>query len=296
MILTIGDSVCWGQGLAEAHKFDCLYAKAKALPFTRIAHSGAIIGAKTDSSPEVEDSEVPVGPPTVWQQVLAARDWSQIDLVLLNGGINDVSVTRILSPWTNTTQLKHWIDQFCNQAMAALLTTAAGQLTAPGARIAVLGYYPILSSQSGGSETQMRSLLEVYGVATSSVIAQNQFSFSALIPTIVNNCITFWNYSNAALQIAVNTANAAVKKNVCAFVPLPFTEANSMWAPQSLLWELNALLLPEDEVSGPREKACEALYGDVVHIPQWIQCARASAGHPDVKGAQAIADALVAAL
>jgi len=69
-----------------------------------------------------------------------------------------------------------------------------------------------------------------------------------------------------------------------------------MWALQSLLWELTPLLLPENEVSNSLGNACEAFYGDLVHLPQWIQCARASAGHPTVEGAARIAAALSAAL
>jgi len=69
-----------------------------------------------------------------------------------------------------------------------------------------------------------------------------------------------------------------------------------MWAPQSRLWQLGPLLEPEDEVASARTTQCEQRYGDLVHIPQWIQCVRASAGHPNVAGAQAIADAILVKL
>jgi lysophospholipase L1-like esterase len=295
MILTIGDSVCWGQGLKEEHKFDSLFAKAKGVPLVRVAHSGAVIGTPHDSSTEIEDGEIPVGSPSVWQQVLAQKDWSQVEIVVLNGGINDVSLTRILNPATGTSHLTALVNQFCNKGMHDLLAATAGKLTLPSARIAVVGYYPILTSQSGHTELQFRSLLELHGIGTSSVIA-DKFSVGDLVPPVINNCLTFWNVSNDALQAAVNAVNGTLGRNACVFVKLPFTEANAMWAPQSLLWELTLLLSPEDEVSDPREKACEDLYGDLVHIPQWIQCDRASAGHPSVEGAAKIADALVTAL
>ena len=116
----------------------------------------------------------------------------------------------------------------------------------------------------------------------------------ALIPTIVDNCMTFWKSSDVAFQAAIDAVNAKLGRSVCVFVKLPFAENNAMWALQSLLWELTPLLSPEDEVSGPRGAACEALYGDVVHIPQWITCVRASAGHPKVEGAASIAQTLEA--
>ena len=40
MIVTLGDSVCWGQGLIEEHKFDYLFAQARGLQFARVAHFG----------------------------------------------------------------------------------------------------------------------------------------------------------------------------------------------------------------------------------------------------------------
>lgn len=296
MILTVGDSVCWGQGLKEEHKFDFILAKEKGTELTRVAHSGAVIGTSRDSSTKVEQGEIPVPFPSVWQQVLAQKDWSKLTAVLLNGGINDVNLTRILSPWTSKDQLIGWVDQFCNKGMQELLEKTAEKVSLPNARIAVVGYYPILSEQSAGTETQFRSLLEMHGVATSSVIVEDQFSLSALLPKVVDNCLTFWKESTQALRTAVDAANETLGNNVCVFVNLPFAEENAMWAPQSLLWELTPLLLPEDEVSDPRGRTCETLYGDVVHIPMWIQCVRASVGHPRVNGAAKIAEALSAAL
>lgn len=296
MILTVGDSVCWGQGLQEEHKFDYLLAQAKGLQFSRVAHSGAVIGTSSDTSSEVEPGEIPIGSPSLWQQVLTEKDWSQVELVLLNGGINDVSLTRILNPSTSTGHLKQLVDQFCRLGMEGLLERTAGKLILPNARIAVVGYYPILSSQSAETETQFRTLLEMHGIATSSVIAEGEFSLSHVISTVTNNCLTFWNSSDSAFQEAVDAANEKLGRTACIFVKVPFEEKNSMWAPQSLLWELTPLLLPEDEVSDSRGTTCEILYGDVVHIPQRIQCVRASAGHPRVEGAAVIAETLRATL
>ena len=296
MILTVGDSVCWGQGLKEEHKLDYLFAKANRLELSRYAHSGAVIGTSNDTSTAIEAAEIPVGSPSVWQQILQLGDWSQVELVLINGGINDVSLTRILNPGTSTGHLEQLVDQFCRQGIERLLEATAAKLTQPNARIALLGYYPILSCQSGGTETQVRALLEMHGVAASSVIAKDDYSLSALIPSIIDNCITFWSCSNSVFQDAVDGANARIGRKVCTFVKLPFSEENAMWAPDTLLWELTPLLLPEDEVSDSRGAACENLYGDLAHIPQCTVCVRASAGHPRVAGAAKIAEAIGQAL
>jgi len=297
VILTFGDSVTWGQGLLEEHKFDAIFAAAKSIPLTRAAHSGAVIGTRNDTSSEVESGEVPVPWPSVWQQVQAQRDWSQVEIALLNGGINDVGLTRILNPVTSTSQIAGLVNQFCGQNMEALLLALAAKLTAPGARIALLGYYPIFSSQSlGASDDQVRSLLELHGVSTTSFMSPATFGRPAFVPQVVTNCLAFWNRSNAAFRSAVAGANAALGRAVCSFVPGPFTEANALWAPDPLLWQLTPELTAEDEVSGSRGAVCQVLYGDVAHLPQWIQCDRASVGHPNVAGSALIAGTLVANL
>ncbi|HEU5412725.1 MAG TPA: hypothetical protein VFW31_03165, partial [Candidatus Angelobacter sp.] len=95
---------------------------------------------------------------------------------------------------------------------------------------------------------------------------------------------------------AVDTANSTLGKSICTFVRLPFNEANALWADQSLLWELTPLLMAEDEVVGSRGHACEAVFGDLIHLPKLLQCQRASVGHPKVQGAAKIADAVAAAV
>jgi lysophospholipase L1-like esterase len=297
MILTLGDSVNWGQGLLEEHKFDTIVAAQKGMQLKpRAAHSGAVIGTPNDSSSEVDPGEVPVGPPSVWQQLKAQSDWSQVELVLLNGGINDVSLTRILNPLTSTALLTQLVDQFCNQAMSGLLVATANKLTMPGARIAVIGYYPIFSDQSDPADLEFRAMMELHGLATTSVFATDPFSVDHVAPKVVENSITFWQQSNQALQSAVDAANGTLGKNVCTFVKLPFTEVNALWAKQSLLWELTPLLMAEDEVVGARGQACDAVFGDLIHLPKLLQCQRASVGHPKVQGAATIAQAIAAAV
>jgi lysophospholipase L1-like esterase len=295
MFLTLGDSVCWGQGLLEEHKLDAIFAANRGLQFTRIAHSGAVIGAPSDSSPEVETGEVPVSFPSLWQQILAPRDWSQFDLLVLNGGINDVSLTRILNPLLSASQIKRLTDQFCLVSMQGLLEKLATLLPVT-TRVAVVGYYPILSDQSDPADMELRGLLELHGVATGSVFAADAFSLGSIFPGIVANCITFWQESNQALQAAVDAANTTAQRDFAVFVKLPFDEQNALWAQHPLLWELDDFLFPEDEVSDPRGAACEVLYGDLVHLPKLLQCQRASTGHPNVEGADTIANTLLAVL
>jgi lysophospholipase L1-like esterase len=290
MMLTLGDSVTWGQGLIDDHKFDRIYGGDKLLP--RSAHSGAVIGSEKDNSNQKEHPEVPVPYPSLWQQALGVRDWSGTDLVILNGGINDVSLTRILNPWIQADQIAQLTKQFCSAEMTDLLASL-GSRVAPNTRIAVIGYYPILSNKSDPmNEKQPRMLLEMHGVATASVAVNATVDLASIFPRIIENSLTFWKASNEALKEAVAEANQILGSDMCHFVDSGFTEANSLWAPEPLLWELTPDLDAQDEVKPLRDRACAACYGDLVHLPtwgQWYTCCRASVGHPNVDGAAQIA-------
>lgn len=60
MILTLGDSVTWGQGLLDEYKLDRVFAEGR--PLTRLAHSAAILGSEKDTSNQREHPEVPWNP------------------------------------------------------------------------------------------------------------------------------------------------------------------------------------------------------------------------------------------
>ncbi|HEY9128062.1 MAG TPA: hypothetical protein VIM62_13095 [Acidobacteriaceae bacterium] len=300
MILTLGDSVTWGQGLVDEHKFDRIYAAGRDL--TRLAHSGAIVGTAADTSTESVHPEIPVPYPSIWQQMSSVGDWSEIDRVIVNGGINDVSVTRIVNPQKTTGTIAGLTLQFCMAEMSDLLTALAGKVKAD-ARIGVVGYFPILSprsfsqgSMSSAQEKQARMLMEMHGIATRSEAMGVTADARGLIERIVENSMTFWIASRDALKVAAANANGVAGREVCVYVEPPFTEANSLWADHPLLWELDLALNATDELRPLRDMECEKLYGDLAHLIPWAVCDRASVGHPNVEGAAKIAEALTAAL
>jgi lysophospholipase L1-like esterase len=307
MVLTIGDSVCWGQGLLDEHKFDRILAERWAgnaadrqsenAGLQRQAHSGAILGKETDNSTESSYPEVPNSYPSVWQQLLTVESWADVNLLLVNGGLNDVSLDRILDPWVKPAQIEQWTQQYCQTEMTRLLTAAAGKVVKPGARILVLGYYPFLSPATKFNDAKhAQALMEEHGVATGPGGVGKADDPLSLVPAIIDNCMTFWRVAERSFQSAAEAANTVAGREVCTFVAPGLTEANALWAPQSLLWGLTAELDAEDEVKALRDRACSAAYGDVVHLLTWIRCDHASVGHPNVAGAAKIAGTLLAAV
>ena len=130
-MLVMGDSVVWGQGLPEDLKFYTLVRNELARRMGRDvnlvnrSHSGATI-RPIDKTTLVENGEVPLATPTLWQQLESAiagykceeragkRDKGDspkyrcqgVNFVLLNGGINDIGVPKILNPFTSEGTIK----------------------------------------------------------------------------------------------------------------------------------------------------------------------------------------------
>lgn len=112
-MVVLGDSIQWGQGLKNTEKIGYIIAKMieerhKAKVDLEIyAHSGAISGFNVNGDeinstqePLMVDfvGEVPNKLPTLIQESEAVSDPETVDLVLMDFGINDVSIETILDP------------------------------------------------------------------------------------------------------------------------------------------------------------------------------------------------------
>lgn len=179
-MLVLGDSVMWGQGLADEHKFSykigewiCAQRNGGVcqnkddVQIHVEAHSGAVIAQprKDDQIKEEErftrikspvryPGEVPSRHPTVWGEVDLARRYylensiplSEVDLILVNGGINDMGPARILAPKPIeflAGDVTKFAKKYCEADMKLLLDKVAN--TFPRARIVVPGYFPLVS-------------------------------------------------------------------------------------------------------------------------------------------------------
>src|SRR5882724_10507856 len=121
-LLVIGDSVLWGQGLIDAHKSASLLAGHLHAEMKMIAHSGANIGIRDPHENLVLPGEVPCSCPSIQEQIQSfTGDTAHVGWVLMNGGINDVDVRRILSPLHPQFDLDRNTRKYCGQDMFALL-------------------------------------------------------------------------------------------------------------------------------------------------------------------------------
>ena len=302
LMLVCGDSIAWGQGLHENEKFHSLVEQTVrsrhgdiGVYKTVLSHSGATIGVHPpDDEPlPALNGEVPTSFPTVPRQfTLFTHKAEEVDLILVDGGINDANVTTILNPLTDPATLTGIAETVCHGDMRTMLGTILGRFS--NARVIVTGYYAILSHQSNTLLIDALciglglDLGGIDGAIVGGVIA------AATVDKIVSNCATFATQANLKLQQAVNDANAALPAGTPArvfFADPMFGPQNSALAPQAFVYGINADLSPQDpaDVSSARAVACQASAArTTVDI-----CKRASIGHPNPLGAQAYANAII---
>jgi lysophospholipase L1-like esterase len=295
-LVTLGDSVHWGQGLRREHKLHAIVEAELAkthpgLVHHFLAHSGAIIGIGATVARRRVDGEVPVAYPTLVQQVDAfVGDPADVIGVLVNGSINDIDIRNILNPFVSQAALGAMIEEHSYDSMRSLLEIVLARFPNPATRIVVTPYYPILSPLS-------RPFGVPFLLANEGLTLPPGLDPLAGTNIVVAKCMQFWQDSTAALTEAVAAANATLAAPRVFLADAGFTEDNAVFAGDPWLFGLanDPLLSPQDEVVAERRTACDLAYP----ITDWAarqQCYRASAGHPNVKGARRYADAILAVI
>lgn len=280
-IVSIGDSIIWGQGLLPNEKFNTLVQQALmpkypgGVTLESAAHSGAVIGASGAPQP----GEVPASRLSIIEQCDAyANSPGTVDLVLMNGGINDVGVANILNPFAVIPSLETRVAHACHDGMLVLLRKVSAKFSKPGCKILVTGYYPILSALS--DPLGVIKLLSLFGIAVPPFLDRDM----DFINPVLHRCEVFFQTSTQQLTAAIKDAGDPR----IIFVPSGFTDANAVFVPgTSLLWglDLDDDMNPQDPVAAARHPLCDAAHPGVLEIPEREQCYRASAGHPNVQGA-----------
>lgn len=300
----IGDSVMWGNGLRPEDKFVSLVADTIERDTGRkvITQMWAISGAEI--VPAADEAICGIGcfgeaPRTVTSITTQATLIDQpqaLDLILVDGCINDVRLETILSPETEPEELSALVDLYCAQAMTDLLEQLRAD--APQAYIVVTGYYPIISEDS--------DLLGFSDYATlNDITAEDTEQLREFVELAARNAAVFDNQSAIALAQVVADRQSEANDQHIAFVDPGFTVENAIFTPDSWLWSLTSensqvqeqigdflSLFPEDPLLDVRLEAC---LGDQVTADA-IVCVYASVGHPNPAGARAYAQGIVEAL
>jgi hypothetical protein len=298
----LGDSVQWGNGLTEPSKMSSLTiaaierATGQRVVWQRYAQSGArIVTAEGDATCAAHCwGEVPTVSTSITMQADQIERPDVLDLVLMDGCINDVGVGRILNPATPAADMLALTDQFCDQALGDLLLKVHG--LAPQAHIIVTGYFQMVSEES--------DLLNVTTWLTALGFPPD--GETEALTQLTQRSVDFRDAAHAGMQAAVDRLNAEAGATRALFADAGFGPQNAIFASDPWLWNLipdstllddlnlgfELALFPEDAVQERRLQNCMEwdTAGPV------LACIYASVGHPNVTGAQAYADAIIARL
>lgn len=294
-ILAFGDSVMWGQGLLPTQKFATLVrdwaqtqmpGRVVPAPFF-LAHSGAIIEPNAAQDKGVFGGEVPNSYPSITGQVWRALDAlnsakpfapEEVDLILLNGGINDVNLRHILDPSSSADQVREITGDRMGTRMRYLLPIVTGAF--PNAKVAVVGYFKVVSDES--DLTVLASALAALGLLVGQPVA-GPVLMAAIRPQLIAQSNAFYDESTTQLRAAVDAENARTP-NRCVFVDPNFDVTNAYAAPNRLLF-----LVGENDPSWTARQAQCAAAGESLNPI----CSDAAMGHPNIAGAQRFATAII---
>lgn len=320
-VITLGDSVLWGQGLLDKQKMHVLAARAIAdllhetdIEIVHTAHSGAVLCATDEHRDEPTYrgpnwKEVPQSLPSVREQLesIAPQVDEDARLCFLNGGINDINFRTMLDPRADAaalSELDESIRQSCYVDMRDTIQAVRERL--PNAVIVVLGYYPILSEHTDLDVLDIAAPLVfvVFGVGLGVIVS------SVLAPIVVRRMRYFHRRQLSWLRKAVTECHSDSKTRGpgVLFAHPGLGPLHSVGAPDSLLWSpkqatsfaewkrlytqnpAGAILMvePDDPMGEARRAACGNAHpnGD-------LQCDIAAIGHPTAEGAQRYAEAIV---
>ncbi len=289
----IGDSVMWGQGLAEQDK---IHTKALGYIASGLngrpvekqvaAHSGAIIGLK---APDLNaqyatngmSGEMPRGHPTIgWQATNQIQNPELVDLVLMNGGVNDVDVLQILTVdyMMSLDALRQRTRDLVGAQMQTLLTSTV-MPRFPQATIVVSNYFPIISWDSA---------MDVVGGLVRLLFPLAGLISLELQRKLTDQSLAFHDESTKALQAAVANANKQYGTDRVLFAPSGFNGSNAMGAWNAFLYSP----AQPDPLASARALECPKYFtGNDLET-----CKQAQSGHPNPRGALAYASNIHAAV
>ena len=337
-MLVMGDSIVWGQGLEENQKFYTLVENEIARRIGRDvnlvnrSHSGATIQS-VDKTTLVEPGEVPLTTPTLWQQLESAiagynceprtgeKDKPShpkykckgVNLVLLDGGINDIGVPKILSPFTSQKSIKKASHKYCYLRMREFLDEVMA--TFVGATVVVTGYYPMICAGQGGTDPNtIRDLILTYlGLAKKKqhkVEKNEQAGHDWLIDLMSDHSALWKKVSDADLTMAVDDANKLAGGAPAIFVKVDLATTECYNASETKLFrflgfDANRNPVTDDPLLKQRiETLCPKAKIDMnaVAIDPLFRfylttiCKPAGTGHPNARGARMYADAILSGL
>lgn len=286
-VVALGDSVMWGQGLAEPHKFRTIVADwikgrlGRQVTLESPAHSGAILGDSPpagDTMSAAQPGEVPASYPSVRTQLESIANPETVDLVLLDGGANDVDIINILTPnpkeavhdggAVKSVQIRS--ETLAGARMQATLSRVLARFK--NAKVVITGYYRMVSPKS-----EINGIVHFMG--SHHIKIPSNKATKELIDELSKQAQAFYDVTNQQFTMA-----AAGHPDRVRFARIPWNDDYAYAAPRTLMWLAGA----NDEQRAARQKECAGIKNPA----EKEECEDASLGHPNPAGALHYASAI----
>jgi hypothetical protein len=254
----IGDSVAWGQGLKSWNKFSCrtkhwLEAKTGRPVEAKIyAHAGAVIDREQADQWEKKHlehgnikpgHEVNVSFPTIISQVETAeneltKSGKVVDLVLLDGCINDVKKETIINAKLGVEGIRKEARTRCGQPFKELLAKVGRAF--PQAEVIVTGYFPLVFKgvpgvQKGTAHNLLMDYLIKYISGEKGIPENCKDDIRGGLDPMSQAWV---DESSRLFSEAVRDANAEYHTDRFAFVETGIAPEFGFSTPNSMLWTL----------------------------------------------------------
>ena len=330
-LLVLGDSISWGQGLRDEHKASYLVKiwleqqTGREVRQSMQAHSGAVIGPSESSTEPAArdlmlqlDGEISRADPTVNEQVdyavKAFGNPARVDLVVVNGCINDVDSRRLLNAAYTPDRIVELAQAKCGPPVEALLRRIASTFTS--AHVIIIGYYPILTDKTA-NDLFMRALAKRFYSPQPNAPKMND---KALRARLIANSREWYHTSNQTLSAAARKVDAELTRagsnRHVLFADPAYRPENAFAAKQTRLWGFDATWLRKmlvvftlgrvqlrsnDELRSYRGDLCKkSISKPADETPEQkasredrlMRCRLAAVAHPNRKGAAMYADAI----
>ncbi len=325
-MLVLGDSILWGQGLKEQNKSwylvkTWLQTNGHSVRERIEAHAGAMIGTPGEEMPKslTVHGEIANAYPTLHDQIdIAVRSYvdpSHVDLVLVDGCINDVNARRFLNAGNTPETIQALAQEKCGGPVEELLKRIAS--TFPNAHIIITGYYPVFSEKTP-RDFFMRALAKRFYAAL--IPNGPKISSREMLGRLTILSEVWYTASNSTLSDAVSRTNARLvargTRQRVLFAKVALEPEHAFSARKSQLWGFDASFLRKllvvltlgkvdlrtnDEVSSLRSTACRDFYKSVpgesedekrARKDRLMVCRLAAIAHPNRKGAVLYAEAI----
>ena len=330
-LVVLGDSISWGQGLRDEHKASYLVKRwleqqtGREVFQTMQAHSGAVIGTPEATADKAGldaayllNGEISRGYPTINDQVdyalKAFGNPAQVDLVIVNGCINDLDSRRLLNAANTPDDIREFAQAKCGAPVEALLTRIADVF--PSAQLVIIGYYPILTEKTA-NDLFMRALAKSFYSPATGAPKMNDKAMRARLIAISREWYQTSTQllSSSARKVDADLAAKGSHQRVL-FADPAFRTENAFAAKETRLWGFDASWLRKmlvvftlgrvqlrsnDELRGYRSDLCKTLLKKPANESpeqkanredRLMRCRLAAVAHPNRKGAAMYADAI----